>query len=152
MASLGFKIVSECRIARDGMAYPESDFIWWYGSVQGQLMWDEAGDLEYPGTPSDAMSVSDHGGPPTPVPLSIVCLAMDGTELPLDCDGMTSIGWVRAQVSSWLGVPRSSVLLYRNFRNRFEADVLRGSDDYVKAIGTLVEGEHLNVVVMDNSD
>ena len=148
--------MSEIRMARDGIAYRESEFMWWYGSVQGQLMWDEAGELDYPGTPSDAMDVSDHEEPSSsPVQLPIVCVAMSGSELPLICNEQSSINWIHARVSEWLNVHRRQVVLYRNvcgFVRLYPRDKLENEfGDTRRAIDTLVPGEYINVVVVQPS-
>ena len=149
--------IQESRIARDGMAYNQFQFDLWYGHYAGWRMWQEASYLEYPGTPPDAMEVSDIEGLVTIYPLRIVCVAMDGTQLPLDCDGRTSIGCIRSDVALWRGIPKSnSIMLYHN-RNalypmdRFDADVLWHSDDYCKAVETFVDGEYVDIVVIHHN-
>ena len=71
---------------------------------------------EYPGTPPDAATISDHDGPGTPAPVEVVCRTLDGGSHAVECDHIHSVGWLRMTVGKWLQVPTVRVTLIRHDR------------------------------------
>ena len=103
------------------------------------MVWQEE---DYPGTPRSCMSVSSHGGPPTPIPLTVQCIMSVSGQIvcELECDKHASVGWVRSNVATSLEIQSTHIKLAKGLRLL--------ANDYVKIHDVMDGWESADKVIL----